>query len=199
MKLLIATFNPGKLHEFRLLLDQPNLELVAPSEIGLKLEVEETGVTYAENAELKGRAFSSASGMFTLADDSGLEVDVLDGLPGLHSARFVNKPGATDADRRRFLIARLNGQPRPWTARFRCTVALVSPQERVDFAEGVCEGEIIPQERGGNGFGYDPVFWIPELGKTTAELDSIHKNQISHRARAVRAILPQIQEHLSKS
>jgi len=199
LKLLIATSNPGKMHEFRLLIDLPELELVAPSEIGLKLEVEENGATYAENAALKGRAFSSASGMLTLADDSGLEVEALGGLPGLRSARFVNEAGATDADRRRFLVAHLNGRLRPWTARFRCVVALVDSQGKVDLAEGVCDGEIVPQERGVNGFGYDPVFWIPGLGKTTAELDTIQKNQISHRARAVRAILPKIQEHLSKS
>lgn len=198
MKLLIATNNPGKMKEIQALLEGLGLDLVTPNRIGLDLNVSETGASFAENAALKGRAFSNASGLLTLADDSGLEVDALDGLPGLYSARFAGIPAATDADRRRKLLDRLAGRAHPWTARFRCVAALVEPDGDVHFTEGICEGEIIPEQRGENGFGYDPIFWLPELGKTMAELDMAQKNQLSHRARAVRAIIPRLQEHLSK-
>lgn len=187
------------MREFRMLLEKLEIELVSPLDIGLELEVAETGATYAENAALKGRAYAIRSGMHALADDTGLEVDALNGQPGLRSARFAGAPGATDADRRRLLLERLDGHPRPWTARFRCVVALVDPQGQVQLAQGTCEGEISPLERGQEGFGYDPVFLFPELGKTMAELGSAFKNQVSHRARAVAAILPQIQGLLSKS
>jgi len=117
-------------------------------------------------------------------------VDALDGLPGLHSARFVARPDATDADRRQALLEHLRGKPRPWLARFRCWVAVVTPDGETHLAEGVCPGEIIPEERGQNGFGYDPIFYLPELGKTMAELSMDEKNRLSHRARAVRAAVP---------
>ena len=198
-RLLIATNNPGKMREIRSLLQMPGLELVTPEEIGLELNVPETGKDYAENAAIKGKAFASASGMHTLADDSGLEVEALGGLPGLHSARFINRPGATDAERRQRLLENLKGHTRPWEARFRCAAALVTPQGEVELFEGTCAGEIIPQERGQDGFGYDPVFLIPELGKTMAELSMAEKNQISHRARAIQAAQPAIEKHLAKS
>jgi len=197
LKLLIATNNPGKMIEIRALLGERELALVTPAQVGIELEVQENGQTYAENALLKGRAFASRAGLVTLADDSGLEVDVLSGQPGLHSARYVERPGATDADRRRKLLERLKGQPRPWRARFRCWVAVVDPKGQAQLAEGVCEGEIIPEERGQNGFGYDPIFLIPELGKTMAELNMAEKNQLSHRARAVQAALPLLEKYLT--
>jgi XTP/dITP diphosphohydrolase len=196
-KLLIATNNPGKMVEIRALLEQRELELLTPAQLGIELDVPEDGTTYAENALLKGRAYASAAGLLTLADDSGLEVDALDGQPGLHSARYVDRPGATDADRRRKLLERLNGKSRPWIARFRCWVALVDPEGQEQLAEGACEGEIIPEERGNNGFGYDPIFLVTELGKTMAELDMAEKNQLSHRARAVRAALPLLAKYLT--
>jgi XTP/dITP diphosphohydrolase len=108
----------------------------------------------------------------------------------LHSARFSPKPGATDADRRALLLEQLADKPRPWTARFRCVVALAQPGKDTRYFEGVCEGVIIPQERGNNGFGYDPIFWLPELGKSMAELGMDEKNRLSHRARAVLAARP---------
>jgi XTP/dITP diphosphohydrolase len=126
----------------------------------------------------------------TLADDSGLEVDCLNGAPGLHSARYSPHPGASDADRRALLLANLRDLPRPWTARFRCTVAIATPEGGLFFADGQVRGEIIPEERGENGFGYDPIFLIPELGLTTAELTMAEKNRLSHRARAVKSALP---------
>lgn len=186
-KLFLASNNKGKILEIQSLLSELEVDLVTPIQIGLQLEVEEDGETYAENAARKAVAFSQASGMFTLADDSGLEIDILGGLPGIHSARFAPNPGATDADRRAYLLQRLTGHPRPWQARFHCTLALATPSGELHFGNGVCPGEIIPEERGDNGFGYDPIFLIPKLGRTMAELSLDEKNFFSHRARAVRA------------
>jgi len=198
-KLLIATHNKGKSLEIQALLHDINVELLTPSQINLNLEVNETGKTYTENAALKGVAFARASGLLTLADDSGLEVQALDGLPGIISARFAPMPDATDADRRAYLLMRLQGKPRPWLARFRCVVAIVRPGLNsvsdpsvpdLRFTEGICPGEIIPTERGQNGFGYDPIFLLPEIGRTMAELTMEEKNRLSHRARALQAALP---------
>lgn len=196
-KLLLATNNPGKVAEMQALLGNLPVELLTPSQVGLALDVDECGATYAENAALKAQAFSDASGLLTLADDSGLEVDALGGLPGLRSARFAEKPGATDADRRKYLLAQLIDQPRPWSARFRCLLAIKQPGFEPLFSEGICEGEIIPEERGENGFGYDPLFLLPELGRTMAELTPQEKNRLSHRARAVFAALPALSAMLA--
>jgi XTP/dITP diphosphohydrolase len=196
-RLLIATNNQGKLIEIQALFNDPTIDVFTPSRLGLEINVEENGETYEENAALKGRAFALAAGMLTLADDSGLEVDALDGLPGLHSARLAPWPGASDADRRALLLGRLSGLPRPWTARFRCIVAVVQPDGVVRYTEGICPGEIIPEERGESGFGYDPIFLLPEMERTMAELSLEEKNEISHRARAVKAALPIIAELLT--
>jgi XTP/dITP diphosphohydrolase len=189
-QLLIASTNRGKFQELQSLLSQLEVELISPAQLNLKLEVLEDGKSYAENAALKAVAYSQASGLLTLADDSGLEVDALGGQPGIHSARYSPKPGATDADRRAFLLEHLLGLPRPWTAHFHCTVALLKPGTGLQLAEGICAGEIIPTERGSNGFGYDPIFYIPTLQRTMAELSMQEKNLLSHRARAVIAALP---------
>lgn len=198
MRILLATHNPGKLLEIRSLLRDLELEIILPASDLLSLKVEEDGQTYHENAALKARAFANASGFLALADDSGLEVEALGGLPGLVSARFSPKAHASDEDRRAYLLQRLDGLPQPWTARFRCVVALASPDQQIWFAEGVCDGEIIPEERGQNGFGYDPIFWLPARGKTMAELTLEEKNQISHRAKAIQAIRPILLDLLSK-
>ena len=197
MKLLIASTNPGKLIEIFDILNDLDVELLTPSQMGISLQVEEVGETYAENAALKGRAFAEQSGLLTLADDSGLEVEALSGAPGLHSARYVNRVGATDADRRKALLQALDGLPRPWIAHFRCVVALATPKGMLRLTEGVCPGEIIPQERGQGGFGYDPIFYLPEPGCTMAELPMAEKNRLSHRARAVLAAKPIILEMLN--
>lgn len=186
-KLLLATNNPGKVKEIIAITHDWGVKVITPESIGLRLEIEENGHTYAENAALKARAFARASGLLSMADDSGLEVDVLGGKPGLHSARFSPLPNASDADRRAYLLEQLRGLPQPWTARFRCIIAMASPDGETRFAEGVCPGEIIPEERGSNGFGYDPIFLLPETGLTMAQLPMQEKNLISHRARAVRA------------
>jgi len=193
-QLLIATNNKGKVAELCELLTGLQVTLVTPAEIGLTLEVEEDGSTYAENASKKALAFAAASGLVALADDSGLEVDALDGQPGLHSARYSPQPGATDADRRKYLLGKLSGKPRPWLARFRATIAIVAPGQTPRLAEGICEGEIIPGERGTGGFGYDPIFLLTELGLTMAELPMDEKNRLSHRARAVQNAIPILRE-----
>ncbi|HEY57100.1 MAG TPA: RdgB/HAM1 family non-canonical purine NTP pyrophosphatase [Anaerolineae bacterium] len=190
LSLLIATTNRGKQAEFRQLLRGLHVRLLFPQDLGLSLQVEESGQTYAENAALKARAWAQASGLLTLADDSGLEVEALDGAPGIYSARYAPQPQATDADRRRHLLRNLARHPRPWKARFRCVLAIAEPQGPVHFAEGVCPGEIIPEERGEHGFGYDPIFLLPEQGKTMAELTPAEKNRLSHRGRAVQAAWP---------
>ncbi|MCK4977054.1 MAG: RdgB/HAM1 family non-canonical purine NTP pyrophosphatase [Anaerolineales bacterium] len=190
IKLLLASSKLGKLREIQALLDYLDVILQTPEQLDLTIDVDEDGVTYAENAALKASAFAQASGLLTLADDSGLEVDVLGGLPGIHSARFSQLPHATDADRRNYLLDRLSGSPRPWSAQFHCTVALTTPGGDICFANGECHGEIIPEERGQGGFGYDPIFLLSDLGRTMAELDMEEKNRLSHRARAVKASLP---------
>jgi XTP/dITP diphosphohydrolase len=189
-KMLLASNNVGKQREIQSLLDDLDIELITPDNLGLHLEVLEDGTTYAENAARKAMAFARASGLVALADDSGLEVDALEGAPGLHSARYSLIAGATDADRRTLLLQQLQSHPRPWPARFRCVVALANPAGQVWFAEGECPGEIIPEERGHNGFGYDPIFLLPDLGLTMAELTLEQKNHLSHRSRAVTAARP---------
>ena len=189
-RLLIATNNQGKVRELQEILSDLHVELVTPTRIGLTLEVEEDGSTYEENAAKKALAFARASGLISLADDSGLEVDALDGAPGIYSARYSSKPGATDADRRAYLLEKLTGKPRPWTAHFHATIAVATPEGGVQFVEGNCPGEIIPEERGSGGFGYDPIFFLPELGQTMAELPAAEKNRLSHRARAAQAARP---------
>lgn len=186
-QLLIATTNKGKIRELHALLDGLGAALVTPADLGLQLDVAETGVTYVENARLKAEAFFQASGIPALADDSGLEVDALDGAPGVYSARFSPLPNPTDRDRRRHLLDQLAGRPRPWAARFRCLVAVAGLAAETAFFEGVCEGQVVPEERGTNGFGYDPVFLLSGRSETMAELAEAEKNRLSHRAKAVLA------------
>ncbi len=166
------------------------LQLVLPESILPDLEVAEDGSTYAENATRKALAYQKGSGMVVLADDSGLEVDALGGAPGLHSARYSPIPGANDADRRKLLLDNLAALPRPWTAHFHCTMAIATPAGELIFTEGDCPGEIIPIERGTNGFGYDPIFLLAGSDQTMAELSTSEKNQLSHRALAIQAARP---------
>jgi len=186
-KLLIATNNPGKVEELQDLLKDANITLVTPAQIGLDLDVIEDGRSYAQNATKKAVAFAQASNLISLADDSGLEVEALDGAPGLYSARYGSREGSklSNADRRKYLLSQLQDQPRPWKARFHATIAIATPDNQIHLTDGFCEGEIIPDERGAGGFGYDPIFLLPELGKTMAELSMDEKNRLSHRARAV--------------
>jgi XTP/dITP diphosphohydrolase len=185
-RLLIATNNRGKAAEYRALLEGSGWEIVTPGDVGLDLEVEETGRNYEENAILKATAYARASGLVALADDSGIEVDSLDGAPGPLSARFGGE-GISDEQRVALLLERLAEVPADKrSARFRCLIAVVRPEGQVNLFEGQCEGQIAEEPRGKAGFGYDPVFLLPERGLTLAELPAEEKNTISHRGRAAR-------------
>lgn len=177
---MIASGNTGKLREYRELLARAGVELVA-----FDSEVEEMGETYAENAQLKAEAGTARSGLPALGDDSGVEVEALEGFPGIRSARL----GPTQEERTAELLSRLEGMPRPWNARFVCVLALADPGHPTQFFEGECRGEIVPEWRGEAGFGYDPVFLVPGTGKTFGEMPPEEKRLYSHRARAVRALL----------
>jgi len=195
VRMLIATHNQGKKDEFRVLLRPLQASLVFPPELGLRIDVPEDRPTYWENAMQKASAHCQASGLITLADDSGLEVDALDGAPGIRSARYA--PGE-DADRATALLAALGGVPLARrAARFRCTLAIIAPGGATRLCEGVCEGLIALRPSGTGGFGYDPVFYLPEHGSTMAELAPGVKNRVSHRARAVEAALPWLRELLT--
>jgi XTP/dITP diphosphohydrolase len=185
-EILVATNNPGKLRELLAILGDLPLELVTPARIGLVLEVEESGTSYAGNARLKAEAFGAASGLLTLADDSGLEVEALGGAPGVFSARYAGE-GASDADRRAKLLEALTDVPAPRTARFKAVISVRTEAGEVFDFEGVCPGEIAFEARGQGGFGYDPIFYLPEHQATMAELPEALKNQISHRGRAAAA------------
>lgn len=188
-KLLLGTNNPGKVRELKALLAPVKIKVLTPDQAALSLKVEETGADYEANARKKALAFAMASGQWTLADDSGLEVAALDGAPGVRSARLAG-PAATDADRRRQLLDMLAEHPRPWKAVFRCTMALASPEKVHHVTIGLCRGEIVPEERGQGGFGYDPIFLVAGTGQTMSELGEDEKNRISHRASAAREMLP---------
>jgi len=197
--LLIASGNPGKIREIKTILSPLDCKIISAEERGINLQVEETGASYSENAALKAKAYLHSANMMVLADDSGLEVDALNGQPGIFSARFSPKKNATDYDRRKYLISQLQGKPRPWTAHFHCTAILAIPGERFIETTGRCSGVIIPEERGTHGFGYDPVFYIPEHDATMAELPASLKNRISHRGRALMAMIPYISRFLMLS
>lgn len=183
-KLLLATNNKGKVKEYRSLLKGIPYDIVTLAEVGINTVVEETGATFDENAILKATSMASVSSLLTLADDSGLEVDALGGEPGAHSRRYAGEH-ATDADRIAFLLNKLKDAPYPQrTAQFRCVIAIAEPNGKVEICSGICRGVITEEPRGSHGFGYDPVFLIPELGKTMAELKPEEKNLISHRAQA---------------
>ena len=185
MKLILASRNPGKLRELQELLSGFGVEVLLESQVGLDLEVEETGTTFEENSLLKARAVMEAAGLAAIADDSGLEVDALNGAPGVYSARY----GGLDSDEARtaLLLQRLEAVPDAQrTARFVSVLTACLPDGRVIQARGTCEGRITRAPLGSGGFGYDPVFLVPELGRTFAEMPAEEKNRISHRANALR-------------
>jgi len=183
-KLLLATSNPGKIREYRFLLDGLGYQLTTLAEEGIAKIVTESGNNYEQNARLKAITYAKLSQLAALADDSGLEVDALNGEPGVKSARFAGE-AATDAEKVSLLLAKLNSVP--WeqrTACFKCVIAIASPGDRTEVCYGECHGMIAFEVKGENGFGYDPIFFLPEIGKTMAELPLEMKNQISHRALA---------------
>jgi XTP/dITP diphosphohydrolase len=183
-KLLIATRNPGKMRELQAIFADLTFEYLTLDEAGVHDEVAETGDTYAANALLKATAACRATGLLSLGDDSGLEVDALGGRPGLYSARYGER-ALTWPERRAKLLDELEGAPEEKrTARFRCVIALCTPGKPPATVEGICEGRIAFAPAGSGGFGYDPIFYLPDYGCTMAELDEETKNQISHRGRA---------------
>jgi XTP/dITP diphosphohydrolase len=185
-KLLVATGNPGKLREVSSILQGMPFDVLSLKDLGISMEVEETGTTFVDNAILKAEAYCAAAGVLTLADDSGLVVDALGGRPGVLSARYGGA-GLNDEQRVELLLREMVDVP--WeerTARFRCVIALAWPEGRLETVEGTVEGIIQYEPEGANGFGYDPVFHLPEWGCTMAQLSTPDKNRISHRGQAVR-------------
>jgi XTP/dITP diphosphohydrolase len=184
--LLLATTNGHKVEEYSAIFADLPFTLLSLSTLQLDLNVEETGTTFEENAILKALAYTHASGMLSLADDSGLEIDALGGAPGIYSARFAGTDTSYE-ERFRIILEQLRGLPvAQRNARFRCVITLADPSGYYKSVEGALEGVIADAPRGVYGFGYDPIFLVPELGKTTAELPPEHKNRISHRGRAAR-------------
>jgi XTP/dITP diphosphohydrolase len=202
--LVVATTNPGKVRELRALLSDLPVWLVGMDEVGLSAPAE-TGATFAANAILKARHAADASGLLALADDSGLEVDGLGGAPGVHSARYAGDGAGDEANRRRLIRALRDLPPAARTGRFRCAIAIAQPaptgagagEATVTVVEGTCEGLLQTEPRGDRGFGYDPLFLLPERGLTMAELPDAEKNVVSHRARALALALPVLRRLLA--
>ena len=193
-KLLVATHNRGKAAEYRSLLKGLDVEMVSLTDMGISKKAEENFSTFVDNARSKAEFYAALSGLPTLADDSGLEVDVLGGEPGVRSARYAGKR-ATDAERVNFLLKKLQGVPcEKRRARFRCIIAIASPEGNTQIVEGECEGCIALEPRGENGFGYDPIFYLPEYSKTIAEITPDLKNEISHRGKAAKKALPLLEK-----
>lgn len=199
MKLLIATHNKGKIKELNTLLSDAGIDVIGLDEAGVTFDVEETGTTFEANARLKAVQYAQATGLMTLADDSGLEIDALDGEPGVYTARYGGA-GLTQPERMQLVLDKLLGlQADARSARFRCTMVLADGTgEVLSVKTGVCEGEIAQQMIGDGGFGYDPIFYLPERALTMAQIDKVEKNRISHRGQAVRAILPEIVRYVEE-
>ena len=188
-RLLLATTNKGKIRELESLISSESWQLTTPDLEGVRAVVEENGTTLEENATIKAAAYARATGLTAIADDSGLEVEALNGEPGVLSARYAGE-GASDKERTDHLLAKLASVP--WDkrkARFRCVIAIAFPDGRVELCEGECPGIIAFESRGAGGFGYDPIFYLPEFGKTMAELNLEEKNRVSHRGKAAKKTL----------
>ncbi|GJM41209.1 MAG: non-canonical purine NTP pyrophosphatase [Ardenticatenaceae bacterium] len=198
-KLLVATHNKGKVVEFAEMLADLEIEWLSLDDLGVTQDIEETGSTFRENGVLKAQAYAAETGYLTLADDSGLEVDVLDGAPGVYTARYGGA-GLTAVQRYQKLLEAIQHVPEPArTARFRCVIVLASPDGNIlGESEGVCEGQIGLSPAGEGGFGYDPVFYLPHLQQTMAQLSPAEKHKISHRGQAVQAIVPRLRSLLQK-
>ncbi len=197
MKVILASKNPHKLTELSAILSQHGFEIALESEYGLDIDVDETGTTFEENSLLKAEAVMKASGLPVLADDSGLMVDALNGAPGVYSARYGHK--SSDGERTEFLLENMKDVPDgKRTAKFVCVITCLWPDGRKIVARGECPGVITREVHGENGFGYDPVFYLPELGMTYADLPSEQKNAISHRARALQEFCRKYQQMQEK-
>lgn len=194
MKFVLASHNPGKLKELSAILTTLNVEVVSPADLGIDVEVEETGTTFAENAMLKAKAICAAANLPAIADDSGLCVDALNGGPGVYSARYGGE-GLDDRGRTMLLLSSMRGQTSR-AAHFACAIACAFPNGDTLTAEGRCDGAIAFAPIGTEGFGYDPVFLIPALAKTFAQLSAEEKSAISHRGRALTAFAAQLETYL---
>ena len=195
-KFVLATHNPGKLKEMGAILAQFGVEVVSPRDLGLTVDVEETGTTFAENAMLKAKAICAAAKLPAIADDSGLCVDALNGGPGVYSARYGGE-GLDDKGRYMLLLNSLRGQSTR-TAHFTCAIACAFPNGDTLTAEGRCDGTIAYAPMGEGGFGYDPVFFVPALAKTFGQLTAEEKSAISHRGRALESFIGKLETYLKK-
>lgn len=193
-RLIFATGNAGKMKEIRMIMADADMEILSMKEAGIQADIEENGTTYEENALIKARAVAALAGELVLADDSGLEVDWLDKEPGVHSARYMGEDTPYSIKNAN-IISRLEGVPEEKrTARFVCAIAAVFPDGRELTVRAAIEGRIGYEEKGDNGFGYDPIFYVPELQKTTAELTEEEKNQVSHRGKALRLMKEELKK-----
>lgn len=200
VKLLIATNNLHKLDEFREIFAELPIAITSLADEGITLDPDETGLTFEENAIIKAQAFAKVSDLPVLADDSGLEVDALDGEPGVYSARYQNTDKGDHVGRYQIVLDKLAAKNLPWskrTARFRCVIAVATKQHLIGTVEGTAEGFVDYEPKGKNGFGYDPVFFVPEFNQTMGEMSAAQKHIISHRGRAAHAAIPLIKKLLT--
>lgn len=196
MRIIFATGNAGKMREIRMILEDLGLEVLSMKEAGISADIEENGETFEENALIKAKAIAALCDDIVLADDSGLEIDALNGEPGVYSARYMGETTSYHVKNQN-LIDRLEGvAEEKRTARFVCAIAAVLPDGRVLETKGTMEGRIGYEERGEHGFGYDPIFLLPEYGKSTAELPAEMKNELSHRGKALRLMKKELKEVL---
>ena len=192
-KIIFATSNEGKMREVRAILEDTGMEILSMKEAGISVNIVEDGKTFEENAIIKAKSISRETDAIVLADDSGLEIDYLNKEPGIYSARYMGEDTSYDVKNRN-LIERLNGVPdEERTARFVCAIAAALPDGRVLTTQGTIEGRIGYEIQGENGFGYDPIFYVPEYGCTTAQLSNEQKNAISHRGKALRAMKAELE------
>ena len=187
MEIVLATHNPDKVKEFHEILQDPTISFISLHALGLDQEVEETGLSYQENSDIKAQAAFKQVHRPVLADDSGLSVDVLDGYPGVYSARFAGAHTSYQDKITRLWELLKPFPPESWTATFYCSLTYISASGKTYHYQRTVDGILLPERRGDHGFGYDPIFYIPSLGKTTAELESQQKHQISHRGLALKA------------
>ncbi|HEX9063403.1 MAG TPA: XTP/dITP diphosphatase [Clostridia bacterium] len=194
---IIATKNKGKICEIKEILKEFPFNVVSMESVGIHNDIEENGTTFEENALIKAREIAFITGGIVMADDSGLEVDYLGGAPGIYSSRFAGE-GASDRDRNNKLLSMLSGVPaEKRTARFVCVIAVVLPDKTFFTVRGECEGRIGLKEEGSNGFGYDPLFFLPEYNLTTAQLPTDEKNRISHRGKALRLMVEELKKRIT--
>ena len=197
-KIIFATGNEGKMKEVRMILEDLGLPVLSLKDAGITADVEENGTTFEENAQIKAKTICNLTGEIVLADDSGLEIDYLNKEPGIYSARYMGEDTSYHIKNAN-LIERLEGVPdEKRSARFVCAIAAVLPDGRELSTRGTIEGRIGYEEKGLNGFGFDPIFYVPEIGKYTAELSDEDKNRISHRGKALRAMREELEKELEK-